>query len=256
MRSKLLATSALTSSTAFAAGAALAADMPLKAPPMAPPFSWNGCYVGLNAGGASVNVGQQITIPGVISIDNGGRQGSFIGGGQVGCNWQFDPQWVVGIEGDVDYLNASRTGAFRFRFAGEDTTGAQSSRLRWLSTVRAKLGYAWGRTLLYGTGGLAVGNVDSSLAAVSRNANNGVFTAQFAGSLSETRVGWTAGVGLEHAFTDRVSAKLEYLHFDLGSPGYNVVRVAGASTSLPLVWNASTNFYGDIIRVGVNYKWN
>jgi outer membrane immunogenic protein len=255
MRPKLLASTALTSSTALAVGAALAADMPLKAPPAIAPFSWSGCYVGLNAGAASVNVGQQFTVPGVIAIDNGGRQTSFIGGGQVGCNWQFDPQWVVGIEGDVDYLNASRTGAFRFRFAGEDTTGAQSSRLRWLTTVRAKLGYAWGRTLLYGTGGVAIGNVDSALTAVRRNAA-GTATAQFAGSFSETRVGWTIGGGLEHAFTNNVSAKLEYLHFDLGSPGYNVVRVVGPSNNLPLVWNASTRWFGDIIRVGVNVRWN
>ena len=255
MRSKLLATSALTSSTALAAGAALAADMPLKAPPMAPLFSWTGCYLGLNAGGASVKLGQQIAIPGVISIDNGGRESSFIGGGQVGCNWQFDPQWVVGIEGAVDYLNASRTGAFRFRFAGEDTTGAQTAKMRWLTTVVARLGYAWGRTLVYGMGGVAIGDADSALTAVRRN-GAAIARAQFAGSFSETRVGLAAGVGIEHAFTNNVSAKLEYLHFDLGGPDYTVNRVVGPSTQLPLVWNASTRWNGDLIRAGVNFRWN
>jgi outer membrane immunogenic protein len=255
MRSKLLATSALTSTTALAAGAALAADMPLKAPPMVVPFSWSGCYVGLNVGGASVNVGQQIVIPGVVSIDNGGRESSFIGGGQVGCNWQFDPHWVVGVEGAVDYLNASRTGNFRFRFAGEDTTGAQTARMRWMTDVVAKLGYAWGRTLAYGMVGVAIADVDSSLAAV-RLRNNGTASAQFAGSFSDTRFGLAAGVGIAYAFNNSVSAKLEYLHFDLGSPGYNVVRVVGPSNNLPLVWNASTKFYGDLIRVGVDFRWN
>jgi outer membrane immunogenic protein len=254
MRSKLLATSALTSSTALAAGAALAADMPLKAPPLGPPFSWSGCYVGLNAGGAWANIGQQINVPGVINIDNGGRQSSFIGGGQVGCNWQFDPHWVVGVEGAVDYLNASRTGAFRFRFAGEDTTGAQTARMRWLTDVVAKLGYTWGRTMAYGMAGVAIANVDSALTAV-RQRDNGVVRAQYAGSFSDTRFGLAVGAGIAHAFTDRLSAKLEYLHFDLGSPGYNVVRVVGPSNSLPLVWNASTKFYGDLVRVGFDYKW-
>jgi outer membrane immunogenic protein len=94
---------------------------------------------------------------------------------------------------------------------------------------------------------LAIGQVKSSVNAVVST------DAIFAGSYSQTRVGWTIGAGIEQAFTDRVSAKLEYLHFDLGSAGYNVIQLAGA-TPLPGVWTASTRVSGDIFRVGVNVK--
>jgi outer membrane immunogenic protein len=257
MRRSLLASTALTTSTAFMAGAVWAADLPVKAP-SAPPakarFSWTGCYVGLNAGASFNHIDQNVEIPGVATFDSSGRNTSFTGGGQVGCNLQFDPNWVVGLEGDINYLNGKRGQNIAFRFLGEDTVGPQDTTLRWLTTVRGRFGYAWDRWFLYGTGGLAIGDVRSSVSATTTNPNNGSFQAQYAGSYSAARAGWTAGAGFEYAFAERLSLKLEYLHFDLGNADYLVNRVAGSSTDLPLTWNATAKVSGDIIRVGLNYR--
>jgi outer membrane immunogenic protein len=145
-----------------------------------------------------------------------------------------------------------------FTHHSEDVVGQQSSKLRWLSTVRARLGYAWERSILYATGGLAIGEINSSVSATDTTPGPNaapVVAEQFSGSGSATRVGWTLGAGIEHALTDRVSAKLEYLYFDLGHVGYNVNPATG-SANLPQVWGASAGATGNIIRVGVNVKFN
>jgi outer membrane immunogenic protein len=255
VRRNLLASTALTTSTTLLTGAAWAADMAVKAPPrpVAPPFSWNGCYVGLNAGGAWVDTHQQIDVPGITVVDSSGTTGAFLGGGQIGCKWQRDPTWVFGLEGDIDYSSAKRTSNFAFSRGSEDVVGQQSTQLRWLSTVRALFGYALDRSLLYATGGLAIGEIQSCVSAT--NSSNGTANEQFSGCDPTTRAGWTVGAGIEHAFTDRVSAKLEYLYFDLGHVGYNVNPASGSS-NLPQVWGASAGATGNIIRVGVNVKFN
>jgi outer membrane immunogenic protein len=255
MRRNMLATTALTTSATLVTGAALAANLnlPVKAPPAPPPpqLSWNGCYIGGNAGGAWTSIDQSVTTASpfaVTTFDSSGRDTSFTGGGQLGCNWQVNPNWVAGLEGDINYLHASRSQTFNFRgTGGEDTV--QTTQLRWLATVRGRFGYAWGPSLLYATGGLALGDVKSSVTAT----DVGSALVTFAGSSSETRAGWTVGAGYEYAFSDRVSLKLEYLHFDLGGVHYNAPRVAAAGTAAP--WTASANVSGDIVRAGINYKF-
>jgi len=258
MRRYLLASTALTSTTLLT-GAAWAADMPLKAPPkVAPiPFSWSGCYAGVNAGGAFTSIDQNIAIPGIFTIDNGGHQTSFIGGGQLGCNWQVDPRWVLGIEGDIDYLHASRTQNF-FRttslFGTEEFVGSQQTTVHWLGTARATLGYAWDRVLYYATGGLAFGRVDSSAAVAVPELTGSPL---FAGSDSATRLGWTAGGGVKYAITDRITGKVEYLYFDLGNDNYNV-QILGSTANIPAgfptTWLASAHVSGNIVRVGIDVK--
>ena len=241
----LLTSTTLATSTALVMGAA-AADlrMPVKAPPsLAPTFSWGGCYVGGNVGAVSSDVEQRFEFIEVI-IENDSRRTGFTGGAQVGCNVQFAPNWVGGIEGDLNFVDASHRRSFALTFVGEDVTGTHATKLNWLGTVRGRFGPTWGRTLVYATGGLAVGNVRSSLSGTSP------FTGgAFSGSRSDTRVGWTFGGGIEHAFTDRISAKLEYLHFDLGSEPFNVTSPAGTLT-------ASSRMEGDLIRAGLNLKLN
>ena len=253
MRRNLLASTVLTTSTAFMAGAAWAADLPVKAPSAAPAkarFSWTGCYAGLNAGASFNHIDQNVEVPGVATFGSGEKNTSFTGGGQLGCNLQFDPNWVVGIEGDINYLKSNRGQTFAFPFAGgEDTFGAQGTQetsLRWLATIRGRFGYAWDRWFLYATGGLAVGDVKSSVSASTTE------PAAYAGSYSSNRTGWTAGGGFEYAFAERFSLKAEYLHFDLGTAQY---PVAGNSAFLPLTWNASAKVSGDIVRMGLNYRF-
>jgi outer membrane immunogenic protein len=253
MRRNLLATTALTTSTTLVAGAALAANLnlPVKAPPAPPPapLSWNGCYIGGNAGGAWTQIDDSVTTAPpfhIASSESSGHDTSFTGGGQLGCNWQFNPNWVGGLEGDINYIHASHTQHSNFLGSGEDTV--RTTTLRWLATVRGRFGYAWGPSFLYATGGLALGGVNSSVA-LSETASP-----IFAGSDSATRAGWTVGAGYEYRFNDRVSVKLEYLHFDLGEFHYSVPRVDHfASCCTP--WTASAKVTGDIVRLGVNYKF-
>jgi outer membrane immunogenic protein len=256
VRCTLLTSTALTTSTLIT-GAAWAADMPVKAPPrsVVPPFSWNGCYVGLNAGGAWVNIDQRVDVPDIIAFESSGTTGAFIGGGQIGCKWQRDPNWVFGLEGDIDYSSAKRTNNFSF-IHGEDVVAQQRTKLLAVSTVRATFGYAWERSLLFATGGLAIGDIDSCVSATARNPGSGIVTGQFSGCDPSWRAGWTVGAGIEHAFTDRISAKLEYLYFDIGHVGYNVNSATAVPPSgLPAVWSASAGAIGNLIRVGLNYKF-
>jgi len=262
MRRSLLASTALTASSTLVAGAAFAADMAVKAPPRpAPiPFSWSGCYVGGNAGGAWTQFDDSLTTAApnysVVTLELSGHDTSFTGGGQLGCNWQFNPNWVGGLEGDVNYIHASHThhgkivGTFGPGSPGEDTVGTTT--LRWLATIRGRFGYAWGQSFLYATGGLALGGVKSSFALTDADGNDA--SVIFAGSQSSTRAGWAAGAGYEYAFSDRLSFKLEYLHFDLGRVHYSVPRVdVNAACCAP--WTGSADVTGDIVRLGVNYKF-
>src|SRR5580765_7619808 len=140
---------------AFAAAPAIAADLPLKAPPLPPPpvFSWTGFYIGANIGGKWANVGHEVTGAGTTFTFNNDTASSFIGGGQIGYNWQTGA-WVFGIEGDIDAQDFSRSrvvGTTIGPFIAGDTFSAES---RWQASLRGRIGYAaWDRTLLYVTGG-------------------------------------------------------------------------------------------------------
>lgn len=250
----LLTSTALT--TSLISGAGMAADlrMPVKSPVIAPPFSWTGCYVGGNAGGVSARIAHGVTVPDVpvIDIQSSGRDTGFIGGGQIGCNWQYSPSWVFGVEGDINYTGVRRSSNFAFTASangGEDVIGSQTTKLRWLGTLRGRLGPSWGNSFLYATGGAAFGSVKSSFTASDENSD------VYGGSASTVRFGWTVGAGYEYAFSRTISGKLEYLHFDLGRVNYQVVSLTGP-TSVPVPWAARARVSGDIVRAGINFRWN
>jgi outer membrane immunogenic protein len=249
----LLASTALTTSAMLASSAALAQSGPV--------YNWSGWYGGLNLGGASVDVSHSVTVPGILTSSGSSRDGGVIFGFQMGYNWQFAPQWVLGIEGDINYLRGelgpdSFARTFNPGGGSEDVVGSQRSKLSWLSTIRGRFGYALDRSFIYATGGLAIGRVHSSVTGTGRDSDGGTDSTQFSGSRTSTRTGWTVGAGWEYAFTNRISAKLEYLHFDLGDISYNVTGTitSGDGNGLPLMWPATASFSGDIVRIGVNLK--
>ncbi|QGM99164.1 outer membrane protein [Methylocystis parvus] len=294
---------------ALTAGSALAADLPSRKgppvlPPPPPPPLWTGFYVGLNAGGGwassnSVTIGSTpiFTNPagpaaGIIAahagpaalsasgIIGGGNNGGFIGGGQIGYNYQFYNNFLVGIEADIQGVAASggsRTGAGAALVGpGSGATGTPittsfsvSQSLDYIGTVRGRLGWLATPTLLvYGTGGLAYGGVSSSAAYFSTNpaypALSGLSAAWgSAGAFSDTRVGWTAGGGVEWMFMPNWSAKVEYLYFDLGSVTYNLAPTGSIALAGPVgqPWwlnasQVSARFNGNIVRAGANYHFN
>ena len=269
---------------ALSAGSALAADLPrYKAPPPPPPPPppmWTGFYVGLNAGYTFSNSNNLVVnsaplLPGagiftwalsanaVLPTQNDG----FIGGGQVGYNWQFASNFVVGFEADIQGVATSggnTTGLTAVPFAPANTIFFTSYNARrnldYLGTVRGRAGFLFTPTLLvYGTGGLAYGGVrtDLSLFQFSTIAPFGIGGTSF----SDTRVGWTAGGGLEWMFWPNWSAKVEYLYYDLG----NVTNATGLIRVPPFVppgagfyaaTQSAERFNGHIVRAGVNYHFN
>lgn len=226
----------LASALCFAPFAAHAADMPAKAPiykaPVAPPFSWTGFYVGASAGFISqrTDVDAFFSAPTVVGTRDITGAG-FIGGGNIGYNWQVDPHWVIGLEADISgaSLDNDSDSLFGVSF---------SSRLDALGTVRARFGYAFDRALLYATGGWAYGHV--------RNEVSGLFG--FGGSTDHWESGWTAGGGLEYAFLPNWTVRGEALYVDLGSHDVDF-QFLGLGCRFGF-----KNRY-TIGRLGVNYKF-
>jgi outer membrane immunogenic protein len=298
MKKLALAVSVLAFSAVSASAADIApAPVYTKAPPIevAPACVWCGWYVGGNVGYAgsestSVNssavvaaTGPAFIIPEAIAAAVGGlttgipvgSQKGIIGGGQFGYNFQSG-RFVAGFEADIQGLSGRATGTSVTSVPvvgiADNPTNATltaTNSVSWLGTVRGRIGIAAAPNfLIYGTGGLAYGGVNSStginqtISGPAAIGNNGTFPAS--GNFSETRVGWTVGAGGEWMFTGNWSAKLEYLHYDLGSANYGTsvsnFAVAGAPDPVgtrfyTLGQSSSTNFRGDIVRVGLNYKF-
>jgi outer membrane immunogenic protein len=147
-------------------------------------------------------------------------------GGTAGYNAQFG-SWVLGVEGDLDWSNIGGTA----NVPGCPGCGVQNN---WLGTARGRVGYAFDRFMPYITGGAAFGNVD---------ATHPGFT-----GASSTQVGWAAGAGLEFAVMNNVTAKVEYLHYDLGS------FTCGLNCGNGIV-NDQVSFSADAVRGGVNIRF-
>jgi len=179
----------LLSSVAFLglATGALAADLPSRRAPApviaaVPVFTWTGFYVGVNAG-YGWNANDSITVGGVrFDLDD---EGGFVGGAQAGYNYQIG-SFVVGLEGDIQYADFG--GDDRFDFDGDGILDDDFNRSDWFGTVRARAGVAFDRALIYATGGFA---------------------------FADDATGWTVGGGLEYAFTNNLSAKIEGLYVNL-----------------------------------------
>jgi outer membrane immunogenic protein len=245
------------------AGPALAADVgnsasSYKAPPLAPVFSWTGWYIGANAG---FGWGQS-TSPNISSnfINDGGFFPSlsprgFVGGGQIGYDWQANPNWMVGLVADFQGADIKASGdpTIRFNWGGNccTITNSLSNTLDFLGTGRMRVGYTSGNWLFYGSGGVAFGDVRSSVGFRSINPNiNSDW--RFSGSNSETLDGWAAGAGVNYALTRNWIWGVDYLHYDLGRTS------ATASTPCatgPCSVTASQKVGGDIVRGVINYKF-
>ena len=250
-------------------GPAVAADMPLKAPPPPPPvFSWTGFYIGVNGGGAwghsdlststVFSPTGYFAVSSVPAINAVGQQhintSGGMAGGQIGYNWQSGA-WLIGVEADIDWLglSGSTTGSAVYPCCAPTAfTITSSMKSDWLFTLRPRLGFAANNWLLYVTGGLAVAEVKA----------NFVFTDTFAtaletASISQTRAGWTAGVGAEYAFAGPWSVKLEYLHVDLGSVSTTSTNLTAFVPRIAFptnVYSHSVNLTADIVRAGINFR--
>jgi outer membrane immunogenic protein len=218
---------------------ALAADLPART--MAPPppplplfYNWSGFYAGLNAGYGWSNAGT-VTVndprfgPTPVSVSS--RSG-FVGGGQIGYNIQSGA-FVGGVEADIQYAGiGSSVNWGRYGYLGVSS----GNNGQYFGTVRARAGYAIDRTLLYVTGGLAYGGLNSSPL----------------GGNATSNVGYAVGGGVEYAFTNNWSAKLEALYVNLNRKSGNVA-ITNGNLIYPI--NVSGGNGGGVVRVGLNYKF-
>jgi outer membrane immunogenic protein len=196
---------------------AQAADIPYYGSPRPPPYagpltvpqaldcySWAGPYLGGNLGYAWGSVDNNLTKP-----------SGFVGGVQAGYNWQPNPSFVFGVEGDIQATGADETFA-PWKFSNP-----------WFGTVRGRAGYSFNNVLFYGTGGLAFGELRGET---------------FGLSESHTTAGWTAGVGAEFGFAPHWTAKVEYLYVDLSDNRFTIT-------------GAQNGYSFGLVRAGVNYHF-
>ncbi|SFT28199.1 outer membrane beta-barrel protein [Methylobacterium sp. yr668] len=273
-------TKLLASLAAFTAltAAASAADLPRRAapPPIftpVPVFTWTGAYFGINAGyafdasdrktGNVFAVPFPYAAPGTVASFRNRSQDGFSGGGQIGYNYQFTPGSgvVIGFEADAQYLdfgrdrnNAFISGAVAPGLIVNDPRGLSS--LDYFGTVRGRLGYAFDRTLVYGTGGFAYGSGSAERSFGGFRGNDSF------------RTGWAAGGGIEYALptdsflnffrSSAVTLKVEglYVNLDRGTRNQGVLLVDAASLT-PVVTTGvgrrSDEFA--VVRAGLNYKF-
>jgi outer membrane immunogenic protein len=281
MRRLSIAVIAAASTIAFAQIAS-AADLGRRVykappPPPTPIYSWTGWYVGLNAGYAWENtIDNTVTtnacfnnFPAILCpaaaaaiptrFDTHPK--GFIGGAQIGYNYQIAPDWLVGIETDFQGADIkgddSQSNSVKIGSANPfNSTGTGSQKIDWFGTVRGRLGWLPVNPLLvYATGGLAYGHTRTDVSFASAI---GPLTGAAAVSQDDTRAGWTIGGGLEWMFAPNWSLKGEYLYYDLCTVTLNStvnVFVAGNVLQTSTGIQSDAHYHGNIVRGGVNYHF-
>jgi outer membrane immunogenic protein len=246
MKKTLIASVALAS---LIAGSASAADLPARPAPVAPIyaapiFSWTGFYIGANIGGAWDRGSVNDTLFG-LNFNNSSNNGVFIGGGQVGANYQMG-SFVIGVEGDFDWAanNNNNTATGLVTPAG---TLAVTSNDRWVSTLAARFGFAVDRVLFYGkAGGGWVGNNGFTVTNVTTGTT-------LVGTNNNSNTGWLVGGGIEWAFAYNWSAKIEYDYLGLGSR--TLTTPVGFLPGGVIDTFNTGNRNIQMVKLGVNYRF-
>jgi outer membrane immunogenic protein len=244
----------------LAAGAASAADLPMRSmapppPPMisaVPVFTWTGFYVGAQLGYAWNNNENDFAIPGQVFVRNGnvlvpfnggldrGDGDGFLLGAHAGYNMQFGG-FVLGLEGDIEGVFGDDDdddpfgGVVLLDAAGRPVLYSFGPHgLDWQASLRARAGFAFDRMLVYGTGGFAFGGVSGGFG------NGGLFD-----NNDDTVTGWTLGAGVEFAITNNLTTRLEYRYtnFDREDDIFNNISVGGK------------DFDFHTIRAGLSFKF-
>jgi outer membrane immunogenic protein len=226
----VVATSALTGAISVQA-----ADLPYRGAPApvynpVPTFTWSGFYVGLN-GGYGWSAGSSRHYDPAFGYAGSGNNGGFVGGGQVGYNYQMG-MFVLGAETDIQYAAVGNKGTiYGNTYYSGDSDG-------YYGTIRARAGVAFDRALIYGTGGFAYGDVGGN------NYSDPILGYRRDDSAN---AGWTLGGGMEYAITDNFTARLEgsYVNLDTKDSYQFGDYISGSR---------DTEF--GVVRAGLNYKFN
>jgi outer membrane immunogenic protein len=210
MKKFLLATVSMVALTTVTRAADMAGKAQIFAP--TPMVNWSGGYFGIQGGVAQSHVqfgDLDGFFPASMPFDQNKSGGTF--SGLAGYNWQ-QGIFVYGVEGDWSWVGTKTsrvTPDINGAGSGEDLSTSYA--VNWLATLRGRVGFTFDSTLLYVTGGAAFGHLKNSVAETS---NGGGFSASFV--QNQTKIGWTAGVGVEHMFTQHWTARAEFRYADLG----------------------------------------
>jgi outer membrane immunogenic protein len=241
---------------------AMAADVgkehaPIYKAPAAPVvgYSWNGCYLGVHGGygwGRSNNDAGSLSnrIADETPGDFGGAPRGGIAGGQLGCNYQFSGNWVVGVEGEGwrSWMNQV-TAAIGHEDAAPDNHTLRSQNM-WDAALSIRLGVAVDHALFYVKGGGAYGSFQYTF----------IDAADFHDfDVNSSRFGWVVGGGIEYAFTENWTAKAEFDYMDFGTNNVNTFLIAservGLLAGVSLPYNFSVRETKSIIKAGLNFKF-
>jgi len=268
---------------ALGMGSAFAADLApriySKAPALADPsYDWSGFYVGVNAGGAWGTFRSRTTtdfnsaplggppvynisnpIEDVVALASVGAQdlkgSSFTAGGQAGYNWQRG-RIVLGVEADLSYLHLrgadSRTIPYPILGGLFSMTVSSQAAANWLFTLRPRVGFAYNNWLFYGTGGLALTELQGNF-----RFTDTLGPALETGSISQIKAGWTVGGGTEVGLGRGWTVKAEYLYVDFGNvstTSNNLVAFAQPQAFPANIFHHSTDLKASIARLGLNYR--
>ena len=245
---------------ALIAGPAMAADMnmPLKAPPapIAPVFSWTGLYLGINGGGGwardnwldnngtPAGCGGTFVTP-VANCPVSFRPDGGIFGGQIGYRYQFNGNWVIGVEGTAAWADLNQTVALPNALF---PSLSEQLKVQSLYTATGQVGYAWNQALLYVKGGWAGANTNWTVAAPTAVVGQTPFT----GAHSAENNGWTVGVGLDYAFWNNFVAGIEYDHYDLGFSAFTAPVSNGGTPAVASPGRLTV----DAVVGRLSYKFN
>jgi outer membrane immunogenic protein len=220
---------------------------PYAAPPPPPPpvyeSNWTGFYLGGNIGGAWARRDVTDSFFGV-NFNPGTNNGVFIGGGQVGYNWQLSNWAVLGIEADFDgAANNNNTNTVFIPTLGSIQV---TSNNRWIATLAARFGVTNGPWLFYGKAGAGwVGSDDFTVTNLTTGSSIAVS--------NDTNNGWLVGAGIEWAFAPSWSAKVEYNYLGLDDRTFTVPP---GSSFLAGDTFTQSNRSVQMLKVGVNYRLN
>lgn len=233
-------------------GKAHAADMspiPAGAPPVtygnyAPSaygnYNWSGVYLGGNGGYSWNDSGTSFVTSNGLTGGSGNLAG-WVFGGQIGYNWQIGA-FVTGLEGDLQWSGERGTSTMA---CGTGCTITGSEQTDAFATLRARAGIAFDSVFVYGTAGGAWMNG-------SANVNGSAAGGSVGENLSGSKLGWTAGGGVEVALMSSWTAKLEYLYIDTGSMSGTVTVPASLGGG---TFTETAAFRDSIIRIGFNYRF-
>ena len=253
MRTILLGGAAFSLLTVSAFGADLGTAPPVNPSPVPPPpFAWTSCYAGGHVGGSWASA--DMTDPAQLVQDSFLGAGSttdittatttptgFIGGGQIGCDYQFTSAWVVGIEGAVSGSTMTGSTTVPLPLGDPGDSALVTTKTDFIPSVTARIGYAIDRVLLYAKGGVAWAGDKYDVTGVFQGAGFG-----FEGL--DTRTGWTAGGGIEWAFSGiwSVSAEYDFYQFETGT-------VSLSDSINALSGPVSTKQSVQVVKVGLNF---